>query len=268
MKARALLLLCSALALACSTQGTLGLQALVEFQAQGDDDTAQAGVDVVVNGVALGKTDATGQLHARVEGIVGAGVDWDATCPAPLTGTRASGRISLLPFDPLDGKRGSRRLVVSVVCHRPEHTVAVVVKATQVQRDGALAPLAGLPVLVKGRPQGQTDAAGTLHMDLLLPPEDTVEVVADTTATHLAALQPRNPSVTLSGALQDEIHLVDMRFAPSQPMQTKRKPTRTMPSPRAIRVYEHGEGDSLVKLGKAGKTRSRQTGNLATGNHR
>lgn len=161
-----------------------------------DAELPLAGVRVSASGRPLGATDASGRLHAEIEGREGQEVALAAQCPPGYRGPpgpevlRLSTIRSLLP--------SSGELLVSVACRPSRRHVAIVLLASGVE---------GLTVLVDGVPRARTDRDGVAHVLALGAPGDILTVALDTTARE--ELLPFHRTHALRLADADELLVVN-----------------------------------------------------------
>ncbi|HEX4473538.1 MAG TPA: hypothetical protein VH142_00600 [Polyangiaceae bacterium] len=190
----------------------------VALQARADDVAPLGGVRVLVEGKAIGVTDADGRLATEISGTEGQNVALDVACPE---GFRDPPRdvLKLTGFRSVGNEPA--RLVVSATCRPRRRHVAIVVDA-----DGK----ASLPVLVDGVHRADTDEAGVSHLVVDGEPGSLLRVGLDTSTRP--DLLPRNPVRQFQLGDRDQVVLVSEHFTarvvrrPSDPVRPAAVPYR------------------------------------------
>lgn len=190
----------------------------IALQARSDDVVPLGGVRVLVDGTALGVTDAAGRLAAEISGTEGQNVALDVACPE---GFRDPPRDVLKLAGFRSAANEPARLVVSATCRPRRRHVAIVVDA-----DGR----ASLPVLVDGVHRADTDEEGVSHLVVDGEPGSLLRVGLDTSTRP--ELLPRNPVRQFQLGDRDQVLLVSERFTarvvrrPSDPVRPAAAPYR------------------------------------------
>lgn len=173
----------------------------VTFETVSDPGVPLAGVLLRAAGRDVGATDTNGRLTLELEGVEGAVVAIEATCPA---GHRPPSAISpLILRRTVDLTTGAPAILrVSVTC-APELRHGVVVL-----RAGGDGVREGIPVLVDGVEMARTDRSGVAHVALERAPGTTVSVML-ATSTVLPDVTPRDPTMPFTFRDTDELFLFD-----------------------------------------------------------
>jgi hypothetical protein len=189
------------------------------FTARTDDGTALAGVTLrgtFSDGatLALGATGNDGTLAVRVEAMEGAQLEVAAICPDGYDeGNPSTVMLTLRSFVSID-RASAPGLQTSFQCKPQQRLAAVVVRAVG---------RAGLPVLLDGKPIGETDAAGIAHLLVRMPPSGTLQLGLDT--TRMPLLRPKNPVTTYAMHDADAVFVLDQQF------QERVTPKKKSPAP-------------------------------------
>jgi hypothetical protein len=117
--------------------------------------------------------------------------------------------------------KGARAPEYWARCEPTSRTLVVVVRAEKA---------AGLPVRHLGSEVGRTDADGIAHVLLRAPPDESVELVLDTSGHP--RLKPQQPTARFDVGAQDALHLFEQEFQ-SDPPPRPRGPRRIA---RPIRI--------------------------------
>lgn len=202
------------LAVACSLFGCSDAgprpRFAVKFRATTDDGLALPGVAIGAGSRRVGITNGRGELDAELDGAEGESLAVRPGCPATFTDPEQVQPLKLTSSRRIVGENRTApsTLLYDVTCTRKDRDIVVVARAEN---------LAGVPVLVDGKPAGLTDASGDAHV--LLPVAATatsLRVVFDTSARP--ELLPRNPGKAFALDPGDDILTFEQKFsvAPKQ----------------------------------------------------
>lgn len=184
------------------------------FTAHADRDALE-GVQITVNGGAVGATNSEGVLRVDLTGPEGAQVRVGAACPEGYRNEEEPQVHTLRRVQSLDPATSARGIEVPFSCP-PERRNAVVVVRTH--------STTGLPVLVDGREVARTDASGAAHLHVAMAPGTTFQVLLDTRVNE--RLRPRSPTQTYTVPDRDEVFVLDQRFEEEQPPRPRRRVRR------------------------------------------
>jgi hypothetical protein len=201
----------------CATAGSSGPQRFdVDVRVESDPSKPLAAVGIVQGSAELGRTAADGSVRVSLRGRSGDVVSLRVACPEAYASPEKPLSVRLRPL-----------VGASVVpqyrarCEPLLRTLVVAVRA----KGGA-----GLPVKHLGREIARTDAEGTAHARLLVPPSEQVTLVLDTSAPERERLRPKSPEFTLMMPARDQVAVFDQAFTELAPPIVKRKPQ----APRAV----------------------------------
>jgi hypothetical protein len=192
----------------------------ITFRAQ-SDNAPLAGVLIVTDGRALGRTAEDGRLRVDLTGREGQTVVVQAQCPEAYRPPASVPVLVLRSFHTNDPVVRERGIEFAIDCPPAERIAAVVIRA---------AGQADLPVKLRGQEIARTDRSGVAHLLLRLAPNSTFRVQLDTEGREL---QPQNPGATFTVPDADQIFLYD------QPFETKARRVRIRrrpPPPPAVRI--------------------------------
>jgi hypothetical protein len=193
------------------------------------DRNPLGGVLIVVNDRPMGSTDAQGLLRIDLTGPEGAPIQITAVCPAGHRQSDEPQLHNLRRVQSLDPRAQARGLEVSFSCP-PEHRTGVVVVRTHDQQ--------AVPVWLDGREVARTDASGAAHVQVAMAPGTTFQVQLDT--RHNAQLRPQSPSTSFTIPDNDEVFVLDQRFALEEPRRVRRTRPRAESEQRLpIRIESH-----------------------------
>lgn len=156
-----------------------------------------AGAKISDKSKVLGTTDAQGQVKLSVPGREGDTLPLTVKCLETHASPEKPLAVALKSLGP-----GSPAPTFEARCTARVHSTLVAIR-TENGED--------LPIVHQGKVVARTDASGTAHFELKLPPENMVTLAFDTTAK--AALRPQNPSLTFrTSATRDELVLLEQKF--------------------------------------------------------
>jgi hypothetical protein len=145
----------------------------------------------------LGTSDAQGVVKLSVPGREGDTLPLTVKCPETHASPEKPLAVALKSLGP-----GSPAPTFEARCTARVHSTLVAVR-TENGED--------LPIVHQGKVVARTDASGTAHFELQLPPEHMVTLAFDT--SEKAALRPQNPSLTFrTSATRDELVLLEQKF--------------------------------------------------------
>jgi|GEM_PF-3201170 len=278
---------CGLAATACTAPGPAASRS-VTVRAIGDNGDPVANVAVALNGRELGATDEDGQLHVRLRGRLGAVFVPVARCPPP------SESPENLPSITLRGRDADEPLVVDIACRRDSRLVGVVVRARKVQRETVTddefladsgerrsnatlrkqtrqrlrramsqqenaAPLANVPILLRGQKVGETDALGNAHLAIHVAAHNRFELALDPRAAGHDAVAPARPVAHFAVGGTGDLFIFDQLFveeveppepppAPPRKRKRPRKSSGPVVDKHRIKVIRGGERQPLVEL--------------------
>lgn len=198
------IVLAAACSLACSAPPAPTYRVIVRVES--DPGVPLAGAVVRRDETTLGTTDALGELPLSLRGPAGSQVALHVQCPS---GSRESQQLLAVALRPWTDP--SRRPEYLAACRPELRSIVVAVRA----QNGP-----NLPLRYLGREIARTDAQGTAHGLLQLPPNQIAKLVLDTSAPEHRWLRPRNPELKLSVPDHDDVVLFDQPFivdAPKKP---------------------------------------------------
>jgi len=155
------------------------------------------GVKVSDKNKVLGTSDAQGMVKVSVLGREGDTLPLTVKCPETHASPEKPLAVALRSLGP-----GSPAPTFETRCTARAHSTLVAIR-TENGED--------LPIVHQGKVVGHTDASGTAHLELKLPPEQMVTLAFDT--SQKTALRPQNPSLTFrTSATRDELVLLEQKF--------------------------------------------------------
>jgi hypothetical protein len=193
--------------------------AIKEYEASlkiyGDPGRPLAGAEVTHGADRVGASDADGQVSMQLRGTEGQILVVVVHCPKGYRSPAQATSILLRRVSEQD-----RSPEYQARCEPLLRTVVVAVRADK-------GP--SLPVLYLGQEVARTDSAGAAHFMLKSPPEDSLELILDTSQNP--GLRPQNPSARFQIAGQDELLVFSQKFELPPP-----KPPKIRRLPRIIRL--------------------------------
>lgn len=242
----------------CEEQHPALVDTVVVFHARASHELPVAGVEVRIDATTVGRTDANGDLRARLSGVEGTTFALSARCPVGFDPPPPLPSIVLGRYGALGGQPNAD-FEVKVACASRRRTLAVVLRTRELIRDSLrgrrrgktgtrrtqLQALPGLPVLYAGKPIATTDDAGLAHLALDVPSRGKITLALDTTGAN-RHLRPQSPTITLELREEEDIFLVDQMFA------FDRDPPpviiRTPPKRHVIKILRDGMNGGMIDL--------------------
>lgn len=173
----------------------------ITVRVEADPGKPLPGAVVSYAGKPLATSDAKGRVLVKAHGTEGDVKSFQVACPE---GHRApSAPLSVVLRRLADEGRLPEYVVA---CPPTERTVVIAVRADKGPN---------LPVRYLGREVARTDKTGVAHVSLKSPPEDTVELVLDT--SEAPRLRPRNPSTRFRVGQTDELFVFTQQFQVDTP---------------------------------------------------
>jgi hypothetical protein len=173
-------------------------------------DRPVRGATVLQRGKAVGVSGEDGVIHLRTTGSEGQMLAFRVSCPEGHTS----------PSEPLSvvlrrlGEQ-ARAPEYAAHCAPTLRTLIVVVRAENA---------APLPIRHLGHEVGRTDDDGVAHVLLRAPPDESVELVLDT-SDH-PRLRPQSPTARFDVGPQDALRLFEQEFRRDAPPKRPRGPRR------------------------------------------
>lgn len=194
----------------CATASGSGAQRFeVDVRVESDPAKPLAAVGIMQGSAELGRTAADGSVRVALRGSNGDVVSLRVACPEGYASPDKPLSITL------------RTLVGSSVvpqyraqCEPLVRTLVVAVRAKG---------RANVPIKHLGREIARTDADGTAHALLKVPPSEQVTLVLDTAAPERERLRPKSPEFTLVMPPRDQVAVFDQTFTELPPPAAKRK---------------------------------------------
>lgn len=174
-----------------------------------------SGVKISDKTKVLGTSDAQGIVKVSVPGREGDTLPLTVKCPETHASPDKPLSVALRSLGP-----GSPAPTFETRCTARAHSTLVAIR-TENGED--------LPIVHQGKVVGRTDASGTAHFELKLPPENMVTLAFDT--SQKTALRPQNPSLTFrTSATRDELVLLEQKFT----IYKKRVVVKEAPRPQPL----------------------------------
>jgi hypothetical protein len=155
-----------------------------------------AGAKVSDKNKVLGTSDPKGIVKINVPGKEGETLALTVKCAESYSSPDKPLAVSLKSLGP-----GSPAPTFEARCTARSHSTLVALR-TENGED--------LPIVHHGKVIAHTDATGTAHFELRLPPEEMVTLSLDT--REKAALRPQSPSLTFRTSTRDELVLLEQKF--------------------------------------------------------
>ena len=182
----------------------------VEVSVESDPGEALAGAVIARAGRELGRTAQQGTIRLALGGQSGDTIALEVRCPDGYASPDKPLQVSLRP------------LVGDVVPRYRAHCQALVRSlVVAIRAKGG----SDVPVKYHGREIARTDAEGSAHALLRVPPREPITFVLDTGAPAHAQLRPKSPEFTVNMPARDEVAVFDQTFtteAPPRPKSTGR----------------------------------------------
>jgi hypothetical protein len=202
----------------------------IELRALTTSDQGVPGSRFWADGRELGVTDASGALHASVDGREGRAVWLSNACPPAYRALTPNRRLVLRHTRAAQAS-ATPALELTARCEPLARRAALVVRARGPE-------VAGLPIRANGETVGQTGLDGSAHLLLSVRPHAALRVQL-ITAAH-PELVPRDPVQSFELEDDDSILLVDQELARPPKPRPRERPTR--PPQRAVLPYRIGPG--------------------------
>jgi hypothetical protein len=183
----------------------------------GGPDRPVPGATVLHGAQQVGVSGEDGLIQLRTSGAEGEMLAFRVACPDGYKSPSEPLSIVLRRLG-----TGARAPEYAARCEPTSRTLVVVVRAEKV---------AGLPVRHLGSEVARTDADGIAHVLLRAPPEESVELVLDTSGHP--RLKPQQPTARFDVGAQDALHLFEQEFQSDPPPRRPRGPRRIA---RPIRI--------------------------------
>ena len=182
-------------AVACDAGPTRSDYAL-SIRVESDPGHALAGAEVRLGEKKIGVTGSAGIVKAIAHGAEGDVLSFEIACPE---GYQSPSRPLPVVLRSLSEKGRMPEYVVG--CRPTARNLVVAVRAEH----GA-----NLPVMYLGREVARTDRSGAAHVSLKSSPDETVELLLDTSESP--RLRPRNPSARFRVGQADDLVVLDETF--------------------------------------------------------
>ena len=186
----------------------------VEIRVTSDQAEPVAGAVVSQADAPLGESSGEGIFVATLQGEEGDTVRLQVACPTGYKGDEASLLVPLRRIKALDGVL--RPLSYSVRCTPSKRTAVLLVRTREAS---------GIPVLVNGKPSGQTSTEGIQHIAYYLEPGSRLDVQLDTSSQP--DLLPSSPAREFKVADEDGLFIFDQPFErKKQKKKIRRRPKK------------------------------------------
>jgi hypothetical protein len=165
-----------------------------------DPGRGTPGVELVVGGRPLAKTDSAGRAQVALRGVEGDAVELAVKCPE---GFRSPSEPILVSLRSLS--TGSRAPMFDAHCAPLTRTVVIGIRA----ENGP-----NLPVTYLGTEVGRTDAWGAAHVFLTVKPNEQVTIALDTKSESpkRSKLRPESPTLTFVAKDKDDFVTLEQKF--------------------------------------------------------
>jgi len=190
---------------ACATHKPQRTSVMV--RAEADPGTPLPGVSVLLDGRALGTSDARGALPLALDGQLGEAIRLDVSCPNGHRLASSALRVVLRPVEGRDGRPPEYK----VSCPPARRWMVVAVRA----KNAVNVPLRYLDHII-----GRTDRDGIAHGLVALMPGERAKFVLDTSAPEHRYLRPQSPVLQLSAPDRDEVLMLEQPFVLDAPRRT------------------------------------------------
>ena len=173
----------------------------VMVRAEADPGVPLSAVTVLLDGRALGTSDAQGALPLALEGQLGETIRLDVACP---NGHRLVTSPLRVVLRPVDGRAPEYR----VSCPPARRWMVLALRA----KNAVNVPLRYLDTII-----GRTDRDGIAHGLVALAPGERAKFVLDTSAPEHRYLRPQSPVLQLSVPDRDEVVMLEQPFVLDAP---------------------------------------------------
>jgi hypothetical protein len=192
-----------------SSSGESGPRFQIDVRVESDPGKPLAAVKVLQGETALGSTADNGTVRITLGGHNGDVLTLRVACPADYASPDKPLSVTLRPLV------GASVPLYRAQCQPLLRSLVVAVRA----KGGA-----GLPVKHLGREVARTDAEGTAHVLLQVPPAEQITLVLDTSEPSHERLRPQSPEFTLVMPARDEVAVFDQTFSELAPPRPKARP--------------------------------------------
>jgi hypothetical protein len=169
------------------------------------------GARVLARGRTVGESGEDGLIHLRTSGSEGQMLAFRVACPEGHTSPAGPLSVVLRRL-----RERARAPEYSARCNPTLRTLVVVVRAENA---------AALPIRYLGKEVGRTDRDGVAHVLLRAPPEESVELVLDTSGQP--RLRPQSPTARFDVGAQDSVRLFEQAFRTEPLPRRPRGPRRS-----------------------------------------
>jgi hypothetical protein len=203
--------LLAALVVACSALEAKPLRYSATIRVEADPGAPVAGAEVLRDGAALARTDASGRATFDLEGLEGEAIGIFVRCPGDYTSPAEPTRVLLRR-----NQDAERLPIYRVKCAPKLRTVVIAVRADNGPN---------LPVVYLGKEVARTDESGVAHAELRLRPGERIELTLNTDDN--TRIVPQNPSAVFFAKDRDELLFFDQSFKTlAGPRIGRRRPER------------------------------------------
>jgi hypothetical protein len=168
----------------------------------GDGRQPLAGVEILDQKRVLGKTDAAGQVHLKLQGTEGSSVALTVKCPVTFKSPEQPIVVGLRQMS-----QNSPAPRFEAVCIPLVRTVVVGLRA----ENGA-----DLNIIRLNQVIGRTDAHGVAHILLQASPGEMVVLTLNTATSP--NLRPQSPTLTFVAGDRNEMVLLEQKFTVVKPV--------------------------------------------------
>ena len=195
----------------CSDGRSIARPFSIGFIVESDPGLPLQGVNVLVDGESIGKTDSNGSVRAEVLAIPGASLRIQQQCPEDHRAAEDSKSIRLRKFESV-GESAPSTIQVTLKC-KPLRRLAVFIVTAKNGPD--------LPILIDGDHAGRTNELGVAQISRWGAPGTEYALEIDTRASP--RLLPRSPVHVFTLPDAHEIFVVNESFQLQERRVTGRK---------------------------------------------
>lgn len=171
----------------------------VVIRVTSDRDKPVKGAIISNDGKKVGTSGEDGAALLRLRGTEGEAFLFSVQCPAEYESPTKPIQVALRKM--VDS---TKRPEYQAACPPSTRTVVVAVRA----ENGA-----NVPVMYLGKEVGRTDDSGAAHVLLQLKPNESFELVLNTSDKAYERLRPQNPVATFVVKGQDDVFAFDQKFS-------------------------------------------------------
>lgn len=187
-----------------------------------DEGDPLLGAKIQINNQITELANSAGLVRTTLQGVEGSSVELTLDCPPAYLPVGSTKRNIVFRF--LYRNKTLAPLHESFICRSTKKNHVLVVRT-----DGRK----NLPILVTGKPQGETNSMGVAQIPITGSAGDEVDIVIDTGA-H-SALRPPNPSRRIQLPLKSKFIIFDQKFSnEKEAPKIKRKKRKTRLGPRRL----------------------------------